>query len=160
MRIKSPGHAFFALTLIALGAIGLATGGFPPIWSGVPKSFPARAAIAYLCATVSLLTGAGLLFQRSAAIASRILFAFLALWMLVVRLPRFVMAPTAVDAWWSCGDTAVMLAAAWVAYVWFAGGKGRRIATALYGVGLIPFGIAHFLYLKETIADVPKWMPG
>src|SRR3954470_7185890 len=111
MRIRSPGHAFFALTMIGIGIIGLITGGFPPIWSGVPKSFPAREAVAYLCATVSLLTGAGLLFQRSAATASRVLFAFLALWMLVVRIPRFVMTPTAVDAW-SCGDTAVMLAAA------------------------------------------------
>jgi uncharacterized membrane protein len=101
-----------------------------------------------------------LLFQRSAATASRILFAFLALWMLVVRIPRFAMAPTAVDAWWSCGDTAVMLAAAWVLYIWFAAGRGLRIATALYGAGLIPFGLAHFLYLKQTVADVPRWMPG
>jgi len=160
MRIKSPGHAFFALTMICLGGIGLYTGGFPPIWSGVPKSVPAREAIAYLCATVSLLTGFGLLFQRSAAIASRVLLMFFALWMLIVRLPHFVMSPTAVDAWWSCGDTAVMLAAAWVLWVWFAGGKGVRIATAIYGAGLIPFGIAHFLYLKETVADVPRWIPG
>jgi hypothetical protein len=54
MRIRSPGHAFFALTMIGIGIIGLITGGFPPIWNGVPKSFPAREAVAYLCAIVSL----------------------------------------------------------------------------------------------------------
>ena len=160
MRIKSPGHAFFALTMIGLGIIGLVTGGFPPVWSGVPKSFPAREAVAYLCAIVSLLTGIGLLLERTAATASRVLLAYLLLWMLAVRIPPFFVAPTAVGTWWSSGDTAVMIGAAWVLYVWFAGGKGLRVAAAVYGAGLIPFGLAHFLYLKETVADVPKWMPG
>jgi len=160
MRIKSAGHAFFAVTMIALGIIGLITRGFPPIWSGVPKSVPAREVIVYLCAVVSLVTGAGLLFDRSAAIASRVLLAYFLLWMLAVRLPPFFVAPTAVGTWWSSGDTAVMIAAAWVLYVWLGGGKGLRIATVFYGAGLIPFGLAHFLYVKETVADVPKWIPG
>ena len=155
MRIKSPGHAFFAVTMIALGIIGLVTHGFPPIWSGVPKSVPARESIAYLCAIVSLVTGAGILFQRSAAIASRVLLAYFLLWMLAVRIPPFFIAPTAVGTWWSTGDTAVMIGAAWVLY-----GKRLRVATIFYGLGLIPFGIAHFLYVKETVADVPKWIPG
>ena len=159
MRIKSPGHAFFALTMICLGVMGMIARGFPPVWSGVPKTLPGREVLIYLCAIVSLVSGIGLLFERSAANASRLLLAYLLFWLIVVRLPHFVLTPTAVDAWWAVGDTLVMTAGAWVLYVWLAGGKGLRIATIFYGLGLIPFGLAHFLYLKETVVDVPGYMP-
>jgi uncharacterized membrane protein len=171
LRIVSVGHALFAVTMIGLGILGLIKGNFTPIWYGVPKSVPAREVLAYLCAFISLITGIGLLWQRTALIASRTLLIYFLAWMLLFRVSYIFLAPTATNTWWSIGESAVMVAAAWVLYVWFAGDrnekrfsfatgdKGLRIARALYGLGMIPFGIAHFTYLKFTVPLVPGWLP-
>src|SRR5262249_41198320 len=119
MRLASWGHAAFAATMIGFGILGLIKGNFTPIWTGVPKDLPARGVLAYLCAFVSLGSGVGLLWPRAAAVASRVLLGYLLLWMLVFRVPLIFKAPIATVTWWACGETAVMVAAAWVLYVWF-----------------------------------------
>jgi uncharacterized membrane protein len=171
MGLASWGHAVFAATMVTLGLLGLIQGDFTPTWTGVPKGLPAREALAYLCAFVSLVSGIGLLWQRAAVVASRVLLIYLLVWLLLFRVSHIFRAPATLDTWWGCGDTAVMAAGAWVLYAGIAGGrdgqrlrfatgdKGLRIARVLYGLALIPFGIAHFTNLKETARLVPRWLP-
>jgi len=171
MRIATVGHAVFAAILIALGVQGLIKGDFTAVWQPVPKGVLARGALAYLCASVSVACGTGLLWRRTAPAAARVLLAYLLLWLLLWRVPDVFRAPTAVVSWDGCAETAVIVAGAWVLHARFAadwerqrlrfatGSQGMRIARVLYGLALIPFGLAHFAYVRQTAALVPGWLP-
>jgi uncharacterized membrane protein len=170
MRIASVGHAIFAATMIGLGILGLIQGGFTPVWAPVPDSLPARQVLVYLCACISLASGIGMLWQRTAAPAARLLLAYLLLWFLLLRVREIILSPT-FGVFWPGFETAVIVAAAWVLYLWFAtdwdrrhlgfatGDKGLRIARALYGLASIFFGMAHFIDLKDTLVLEPGWLP-
>lgn len=152
--------------MMALGILGAVRGDFTPLWSGVPKGITGRMALAYLCAAIALVSGTALLWRRTALVASRVLLASFLLWLLVIRLPVILRAPTSTGPWWAGGNTAVVLAAAWVLCTRFAdhakladGNPSLRMARMLYGLGLIPFGVAHFTFLARTVSMVPPWMP-
>lgn len=170
-RIARPADAIFAATILTLGIVGLAQGGFTQPWSGVPKTLPARTALAYACACAAVLSGIGLLWRRTALAASRTLLGAFVLWMLFFRLPALVGAPTSSGAWWGIGEYALLVATALVLRLSLvAAGDGARspangdrwlrAARAMFGLGLIPIGIAHFTYLERTVSMVPGWLPG
>ena len=170
-RPGAASHAVFAATMIGLGVLGLIKRDFAATWGPVPDDAPGRTALIYLCALVSLLCGTGLLVRRYAAASARVLLAFYVLWLLAVRIPYFLFVSSAVDGWHSLSQSLVMTAAAWILFVGvatdrqrrrlglLAGRGGVRVARTLYGLALIPFGIAHFLFLEATTPLVPDWLP-
>jgi uncharacterized membrane protein len=162
-------HAIFAVVLIGWGIFGLIKGDFASGWQPVPESMPARQALVYVCAFVCIAVGAGLLWRRTASLAARVLFFWLLAWLLLLRLPWMAVS-IGVDHWWSACSTAMITSSAWVIYVSLANdwdkqhlrflvnSRGLLVARMLFGVGLIPIGLAHFLYLEATAPLVPAWM--
>ena len=170
MRIASTGRAIFAITMIGLGIIGLLRPEFVPVWNPAPHVSAGHLLVS-LASFISLSAGIGLLIQSMAAFAARLLLATFLLWLLLFRLPNFLLEP-AFAACWSVFPLTVMLAAAWVLYVWVAtewdrnylsfaiGSNGLFVARTLYGLSLIFFGTAHFIDLKDTLSLIPNWLPG
>lgn len=169
MDLKKPARIVFAVTMIAVGLIGLVRGSFAAVWGGVPETLPGREALIYLCALVALATGIGMLVKRTALAAALALFIYLALWTIAFKIPVIVRHPLVEVAYQSFGENAVLVAAAWALYASFAGERrstsnfltreaGLRSAYILYGLALLAFGFSHIAYPDLTIPLVPKWM--
>ena len=132
MRIASVGHGVFAATMIAIGILGLIKSEYAAIWDGIPKALPGRELLPYLSALVALACGIGLLWPRTAALAARVLLAYLLLWMLIFKGRYIVLAPTQEGSYQSAGENAVIVAGAWVLYSWFADDwDKKRLAFAI-----------------------------
>jgi len=164
VRIASIGHAVFAAIVLAFGILGVLHADFGPIWEPVANDVPARSALVRVCSFVCVAAGIGLFWRRLAALAARVLLGYLLIWLLAFRARAIVRAPDELGSWDGCAEMAVIVAGAWVLYAWFARGfasgeTGVRIARVLYGLALIPFGIAHLVYVDETAALVPDWLP-
>lgn len=156
--------------MIAQGIMGLIVNDFGPVWDPVPTSFPACELLVYLTAFISLASGIGLLWRRTAAPAARLLFASLLLWFLIFRVPDIVRSPT-FSVFWPFCKTAAMLAGAWVLYIRFADGWDKQrlnfasgnmalsIARVLFGLPVIFFGAAHFIDLRDTVVLMHPWLP-
>lgn len=147
----------FAASMMVYGVHALVTRELAGIWGPVPKFIPAQAVLPWLVGVVMLACGAGLLWRRTTPLAARVLLAWLLLWLVLARLAEAAMAPGVAGYWSGVGETLVVAAAAWMLVA--AGDRGRLVARVPYGLALIPFGLAHFVYLKETASLVPAWLP-
>src|ERR1700730_6758244 len=169
-RNQQPALTLFAIGMIGLGILALAYGDFALVWQPVPSWIPGRTPLAYGSGLIMLLGGVGLLFRATAAWSGRILFPYLIVWLLL-KVPALLVAPQMEAVWLGFGEIAVLLTGGWVLFATLAGlregslltfatgEKGIRIARMLFAVSLIPIGLSHLVYVKETAALVPAWLP-
>jgi len=150
----SLGRCAFAAAMIFIGVLGLMRRDFNVMWQPIPKWVPLRELLVYLCALIPLLSGIGLMWRRSTELAARVLLGYSLLWLLLVRAPDVVLRPGIGTSWAIC-KIAVLAAAAWV----LSGVRGAYVARVLYGLSMIVFGVAHFMYLDNTAPLVPHWLP-
>jgi uncharacterized membrane protein len=169
-RSQQPALTLFAVGMIGLGILALAYGDFALVWQPVPPWIPGRSVLAYASGLIMLLGGAGLLLRATAAWSARILFPYLIVWLLL-KVPALLAEPQMEAVWLGVGELAVLLAGGWILFVKLAelregssltfatGENGVRLARMLFAVALIPIGLSHLVYVKETAELVPAWLP-
>jgi len=143
--------------MIGLGIFGLINGDFAEVWQFVPASVPGRQVMAYASATLMLVCGIGLLSKHTETLAARVLFPYLALLVLVLKIPVVVKHPLVEVAWQAMAEIVVVFTGGWVLFA--ADKRTIRIAQLVFGLALIPLGLAHFVYLNLTAPLVPAWLP-
>jgi uncharacterized membrane protein len=169
-RSQQPVLTLFAIGMIGLGILALIYGDFALVWQPVANWVPGRAGLAYGSGLLMLCGGIGLLFRTTAALSARVLFPYLIVWLLL-KVPAVVVAPQMEAVWLGVGELAVLLAGGWVLFIKLAGIRegsslrfatgenGIRMAGILFAASLIPIGLSHIVYTKETAALVPAWLP-
>lgn len=169
-RSQQPALTAFAIGMVGLGILALIYGDFAMVWQPVAAWVPGRTALAYASGVIMLLGGVGLFFQATAAWAARLLFPYLLIWM-CLKLPALFVAPGMEAVWLGFGELAALFTGGWLLFARLAEApegsplafltseKTLRFVKMFYGVWLIPIGLSHIIYLKETVDLVPAWLP-
>jgi uncharacterized membrane protein len=170
VRSQRLGLILFAVGMMGLGILALVYGDFALVWQPVAAWVPGRTGLAYASGVLMLLCGAGLLFSATVKWSVRIVFPYLIVWALL-KVPALVVAPQIEGVWLGLGELVMLLAGGWTLFAVFAelpeesvlkfasGEKGIRIARILFAIWVIPVGLSHVFYVKETATLVPAWLP-
>ncbi len=160
----------FAIGMAGLGVLALVYRDFALVWQPVPLSVPGRAALAVCSGVFMLAVSVGLLFGATSRYASRALLPYLIVWVLL-KAPAVMAAPLMEAVWLGVGELAVLLAGGWALFAtlaklrsgspvsFAAGPSGLHIARIIFGMALIPIGLSHIIYVKQTVELVPAWLP-
>jgi|SRR5882672_4901887 len=169
-RSQQPALTLFAVGMIGLGVLALVYGDFAMVWQPVAPWVPGRTVLAYGSGLIMLLSGVGLLLSATAAWSIRLLFPYLIVWVLL-KVPALFVAPKMEAVWLGVGEIAVLLSGGWVLFARLASlsegspltfatrENGIRLARILFAVSLLPIGLSHIVYVKETADLVPAWLP-
>jgi uncharacterized membrane protein len=167
---QQPALTLFAVGLIALGILALIYGDFALVWQPVEPSVPGRTILAYASGVLMLLSGIGLFFRATAAWSVRILFPYLIVWLLL-KVPALLAAPKMEAVWLGFGEIAVLLTGGWILFArladlrpgsplaFLASEKSIYIARLVFAISLLPIGLSHLVYVKQTAEFVPPWLP-
>lgn len=154
------GSRIYGLAAALVGGVILVWQDFTSTWQPIPGSFPDRALFAYAAGGLFVVAGVSLVlrrWERLAALVTAVLtLVFAAGWT-----GRIAGQPHVFGTWLGLAEQmAVVLGGLAV----FAAALGRAGPMAqglrvLFGICLLAFGTAHLLYVTETAAMVPAWLP-
>jgi uncharacterized membrane protein len=162
--------SIFSIGMIALGILSVISRDFAYTWQPVPQFHPGRDILAVICGVFMIAASMALLFRSTASIAARAMFVYLLAWM-CLKLPAIFIAPQIEGVWLGLGELGMLFAGGWVLlaqssevegsafFSKLSGRRGIRIAQIIFGLAVIPVGVAHIVYLSITTSLVPTWLP-
>ncbi|HUO89390.1 MAG TPA: hypothetical protein VMU08_09470 [Rhizomicrobium sp.] len=157
------GQVLLGVSIAALGALTLGIHDFALAWSPLPKWLVLHDALAAAFAALLLAAGVAVLVPRAARPAA-LLLAILLLLQLLLQVPLIVKHPLVMVVYENAGETLSELGGAWTLFSLLPDGplaalRNVRIGRILFALALLPFGLAHFVYLEMTAPLIPSWLP-
>ncbi len=152
------GSRVYGLAAVLLGAVILAWHDFTATWQPVPDALPQRALFAYLAGGVFLVAGVSLVprrWERLAALAV----AAVSLVFAVGWVGRIAGAPHVFGTWLGLAEQTAVVLGGLAIVAGRSAARWRTSCACCSAMCLLAFGTAHLLYVKETAAMVPAWLP-
>ena len=146
------GRIALAFGTMGMGVLCLTYAGLDPHWQRGLDAWTS-APLAYANGAILIAASAALLAPRTVKYGGYALAAFLALWA-ALNAPHVIAGEEA--AWLAPAEIVAVALGAWIAS---GAEKGLRIVRILFGLCLITFGGAHFLYLEFTASMIPGFIP-
>ena len=159
------GWRVYGLGVMTVGLACLAFGDFDP-GQPVPEHFPARTVLAYASGVWMVVAAAAVEWGRTAVWGAAALTVYYALCVVVLMNGRLLLTDYAVFVTYE--NIAMQLAIAAAALIVYAtsanidaalAARLTRLGQLAFGVCLLVFGGAHFVYMNLTAPLVPKWLP-
>lgn len=143
--------------LAVLGVVGIAVQDFAFQWEPVPAGVPGRGMFAVAAGVLQIVPFVLFIRGRDVRTALRALAAVFFAWM-ALHVPDVLAQPASVGAWLGVAESGSMALAGLIGA---AGGAGRagRAGFVAFGLALMVFGLAHFVYADFTASMIPAWMP-
>ncbi|HEY3757486.1 MAG TPA: DoxX family protein [Opitutaceae bacterium] len=154
--MQSIGRFAYGVGFAVLGVLSLIYADFAMSWQPVPANLPHYKVLAIISGCILLLGGLGTVINRRPVPFLLTLFVFL--WLLLLQFPRIVHQPGVEANWLSFGENLMNVVGGWMIIVGGSPGA-RRLGQILFGLALLPVGLAHLMYLDLTASMIPVWIP-
>jgi uncharacterized membrane protein len=159
------GARVYGLAAINMGIAGLLWGDFALGWMTVPATLPGRMALAYLVGALLVAGGLAINWRRASAWGAALLMVLFAVGFAFADLPRLASHASVFVYYEASAEQLALTAGGLIAYASSAS-IGPELSSRLafagrfaFGLCLLIFGTAHFVYAGYTAAMVPKWLP-
>ncbi|MET3665693.1 hypothetical protein [Caulobacter sp. 1776] len=154
----------YALGAFVLGVLGVISGDFAFQWQPVPEHVPLRSVLASVSAVAMAGAALAAVLPRAAREGRLLLAIFFGVWAVLLHGPHVAAKPGSVAEWLGVAESTAMAAGGVALFAETLEAKiwRRRLtfsARIAFGLCLLVFGLAHFVYLAFTAQMVPAWLP-
>jgi len=167
MRSVQVGRILFAVSMVLASALSFAFHDFALAFGEVPKTIAGHDALVMASAAILLTGGAALFVPRTARVAALVLAVLLLLFTLALHIRPVLMHPLVEGSWYALGETLTLVSGAWIIFSMQPARPGDPLAKLghvragqiVFGVSLIPLGLAHMFYMSLTAPLIPSYIP-
>lgn len=161
--MQNLGARVYGIAAIMMGVAGLMWGAFAVGWIPWPTRLPAQTVLVYVVGVVFVVGGAMINVPRTAAWGAGVLTALFAVGAVLLDLAQLAMHLSDFSYWESSAEQVALAMGGLIAYAMLANPPAsvrlQWIGRMLFGLCLLIFGAAHFVFAKFSATFVPSYIP-